>query len=211
MMEQFSNRDGKSIIENLIKTIQENVSYLDELDGATGDGDHGTNMGKGCDLSEDELKGKDLGFLSSLEILGQTFLMEIHDVTGPLYGAFFLEMALAVRNSSVIDEDVFGKMMKAGLKGVQDIGCAELGDKTILDVLVPAVEAYNKARDLGFGIALEEMRRAAEKGKESTRNMAARVGRAATLGERSRGCLDAGATSCWLILESFADSVLSVI
>lgn len=209
-MGQFMNRDGKFIVEDLVETIQENAAYLDEVDGATGDGDHGINMSKGFTLCSQELMGEDLGFSSSLEILGQVFAIKIHDVTGPLYGAFFLEMALAARNTRVIDKDVFGKMLEAALGGVQDIGCAELGDRTILDTLVPAVEAYNKAKDLGFRVALEEMRRAAAKGKESTRGMVAKAGRASRFGERSRGHSDAGATSCWLILESLADSILSV-
>lgn len=211
MVQEFINKDGRFIIENLIKVIEENADYLDELDGAIGDGDHGVNMSKGFVLCAEDLKRDDLSFSSSLEVLGQTFAMEIHDLAGPLYGAFFLEMALAIRHTRIIDKDVFGRMLDGAMKGVQDIGCAELGDKTILDALIPAVEAYKKAKDLGFRIALGEMRRAAEKGKESTRDMVAKVGRASRLGERSRGCLDAGATSCWLILESFADSILSVI
>jgi dihydroxyacetone kinase-like protein len=210
-MGQFANRDGKFIIENLIKTIQESVSYLNEIDGATGDGDHGINMGKGCRFCEEELKGKDIGFSSSLEILGRTFLTEIDDVTGPFYGAFFYEMSLTCRGIDEIDGDVFGKMLETAPKWIQDIGGARLGDKTILDTLIPAVKAYNKAKERGFRVALEEMRRASEQGKESTRDMVAKVGKASRLGERSRGHLDAGATSCWLILESFADSILTII
>ena len=102
-------------------------------------------------------------------------------------------------------------MLGAGLEGIRKIGGAKLGDKTLLDTLIPAVEAYNKAKEQGFRVALEEMKTAAEKGKESTRDMVAKVGRASRLGERSRGHLDAGATSCWLILKSFADSISAVI
>jgi dihydroxyacetone kinase-like protein len=210
-MSQFMNRDGKFIVEDLIRIIQENAAYLDDMDGVTGDGDHGINMNKGFTLCAEELAGEDLSFSSSLEILGQMFAIEVHDIAGPLYGAFFLEMALAARNTRVIDKDVFGKMLETALGGVQDIGCAKLGDKTILDTLIPAVEAYNKSKDLGFRIALMEMSRAAEKGKESTRDMVDKDGRASRFGEKSRGYLDPGATSCWLILESLADSILSVI
>jgi len=150
MVQEFINKDGRFIIENLIKVIEENADYLDELDGAIGDGDHGVNMSKGFVLCAEDLKRDDLSFSSSLEVLGQTFAMEIHDLAGPLYGAFFLEMALAIRHTCIIDKDVFGRMLDGAMKGVQDIGCAELGDKTILDALIPAVEAYKESKRPGF-------------------------------------------------------------
>jgi dihydroxyacetone kinase-like protein len=210
-MEHFANKDGKFIVENLAKTIQENAAYLSEVDGATGDGDHGINISKGFTRCTEELEGKDLSLSSSLDMLGRILLMEIGGAMGPLYGTFFLEIAKASKDTDVIDKDIFGKMLGAGLEGIRKIGGAKLGDKTLLDTLIPAVEAYNKAKEQGFRVALEEMKTAAEKGKESTRDMVAKVGRASRLGERSRGHLDAGATSCWLILKSFADSISAVI
>lgn len=210
-MEHFVNKDGKFIVENLAKTIQENTAYLSEVDGAIGDGDHGINISKGFTRCAEELEGKDLSLSSSLDVLGRILLMEIGGAMGPLYGTFFLEMAKASKDIDVIDKAVFGKMLEGALRGIQRIGGAELGDKTLLDTLIPAVEAYNRAKERGFRVALEEMKIAAEKGKESTRDMVAKVGRASRLGERSRGHLDAGATSCWLILKSFTDSILAII
>ena len=210
-MEQFANGDGKFIVENLIKTIQENAAYLGEVDGAIGDGDHGINMNKGFTRCGEELEGKNLTLSSSLDTLGRILLMEIGGSMGPLYGTFFLRMAKVSKDTEVIDKNVFGEMLETALQGVQEIGGAKLGDKTLVDTLIPAVEAYKEAKEQGFRVALEEMKKAAKQGKESTRDLVAKVGRASRLGERSRGHLDAGATSCWLIMESFADSILTVI
>ena len=91
------------------------------------------------------------------------------------------------------------------------MGGAKVGDKTLVDTLAPAVDAYQAALQQGltFGAALRAMRQAAEAGKESTRQLVAKIGSASRLGERSRGVLDAGATSCCLILTSLADSLLA--
>ncbi|HEY5814290.1 MAG TPA: DAK2 domain-containing protein [Terrimicrobiaceae bacterium] len=102
-------------------------------------------------------------------------------------------------------------MLKAAMAAMQDLGGAKVGDKTMIDALVPAVEEYEKAIAEGasFAQALNRMTDAAEKGKEATRGMIAKLGRASRLGERSRGILDAGAVSCSLILKSFSDSLQS--
>jgi dihydroxyacetone kinase-like protein len=100
-------------------------------------------------------------------------------------------------------------MIKSALEAIQEIGSAKKGDKTLLDTLIPAVEAYSGAlsSDKDFIGCLEDMKKAAENGWNSTKDMVAKIGRASRLGERSRGVLDAGATSCYLILNSMADSM----
>ncbi|WP_247642619.1 dihydroxyacetone kinase subunit L, partial [Brucella ceti] len=102
-----------------------------------------------------------------------------------------------------IDAAAFSHMLHAGLEGIQSIGSAKVGDKTLLDTLVPAVEAFDEANAAGksFAEALEALVAAAEKGRDSTINLVARIGRASRLGERSLGVLDAGATSCAIILK----------
>jgi dihydroxyacetone kinase len=100
-------------------------------------------------------------------------------------------------------------MLAAAYDGVVDIGGAQVGDKTLVDTLAPACAAYQDAVAGGqsFAAALQAMNQAAEEGKESTRQLVAKIGRASRLGERSRGVLDAGATSCYLILNSLATSI----
>lgn len=212
-MESFKNEKGSVIVSNLIKTIQENKDYLSEVDGAIGDGDHGINMNKGFTICAERLGGTQADLSGALKTLGRVLLMEIGGSMGPLYGTFFIEMSKACAGKEEIDKQLFCEMLKAALAGISSLGNAKVGDKTLMDTLVPAVEAYEARITQGktFADALADMKAAAEKGKESTRDLVAKVGRASRLGERSRGVLDAGATSCNLILQSMADTVLSLI
>jgi len=212
-MESFKNNEATGVVLDLIKTIQEGKDYLSEVDGAIGDGDHGTNMNKGFTLCETRLNGEPVGLSKALGTLGRVLLMEIGGSMGPLYGKFFMAMGKASEETEVIDADVFLSMIKGALEGVMDIGNAKQGDKTLLDCLIPAVEAFEAANAEGksFSQALVAMKAAAEDGKNKTKNMVAKVGRAARLGERSRGVLDAGATSCCMILTTMADSITKLV
>lgn len=207
-MEAFKSDQGRSIVLELVKTIQDNAAYLSEIDGAIGDGDHGINMSKGFTLAGERL-GEQADLSGGLRVLGDTLLTEIGGAMGPLYGTLFLEMADACQGKTAIDAPTFGRMLDAALAAVQDLGGAKVGDKTLMDTLVPAREAYAAALAGGdsFAGALQQMAAAAERGKESTRDLVAKIGRASRLGERSRGHLDAGATSCYLILKSLGDAM----
>jgi dihydroxyacetone kinase-like protein len=112
-----------------------------------------------------------------------------------------------------IDAATFSSMLKAAIAGINSLGNARVGDKTLMDTLIPAQEAFNAALEDGksFTTSLLELKIAAEAGKESTRDLVAKIGRASRLGERSRGVLDAGATSCNLILQSLADSMINIL
>lgn len=212
-MESFRNDNGSVIVYNLIKTIQDNKDYLSEVDGAIGDGDHGVNMNKGFTLCKEKLGDRSISLSEGLNTLGSTLVMEIGGSMGPLYGTFFIEFAKSGKGKEDIDKVVFGEMIEAAYNGLKAVGKAEVGDKTLMDTLVPAIEVYKAAVAEGkdFKAALEALKEASEKGKESTRDMVARIGRASRLGERSRGVLDAGATSCNLILQSIANSVISLL
>lgn len=208
-MESFKNADGKSIVLAMIDAIHSNAAYLSEVDGAIGDGDHGINMDKGFTRTRAVLGDQPMSFTDSLSALSDVLMVEIGGSMGPLYGTLFMEMADAGAGSELIDAPTFGRMLAAGLAGVQDIGSAKLGDKTLLDTLIPAEEAFRLGVESGqsFSGALADLRTAAEAGKESTRDLVAKVGRASRLGERSRGVLDAGATSCYLILDAMAKAI----
>lgn len=210
-MKAFLNKEGKIIVLNLIKTIQKNKEYLSEVDGLIGDGDHGINMNKGFTICEKKIAGKDMNLSESLKTLGMVLMMEIGGSMGPLYGTLFMEMSKASANKEEIDKYVFEDMYNKALEGIKELGNAKVGDKTLLDTLVPAVEAYSKSVNEGkeFDKALILMKEAAEMGRNSTIDLVAKVGRASRLGERSRGILDAGATSCYLIIESMVNSILA--
>ena len=196
-MDGFLNKDGKLIVENMIEVIQENKAYLSDIDGLIGDGDHGVNMNKGFTMVQAQLKDIDAGLSDSLKALGRVLLMEIGGSMGPLYGTFFSRMARRCKSEEIIDKNVFGDMLRDAMRGVSELGGANLGDKTLMDVLIPASEAYDKAVSSGkdFSGSLSDMKESAEAGWLSTKELVARIGRASRLGERSRGVLDAGATS----------------
>ena len=165
-------------------------------------------MSKGFRLVRDELDGE-IELSAGLTLIGDTLMTRIGGAMGPLYGSFFSEMGDACEGLERIDAATFGSMLDAGREAVQDIGEAQVGDKTLLDTLVPATEAYHASIAAGdsFVEALAALCKAAESGKDSTRDLVAKVGRASRLGERSRGVLDAGATSCWLLLAAMATSM----
>lgn len=211
MMSSFKNSDGKIIVENLIKTIQENKEYLSKIDGEIGDGDHGINMNKGFTICGERISGKDLNLTESLKQLAMVLMMEIGGSMGPLYGTMFFEMSKAAAEKEEIDSQVFADMLTNAATGIQSLGEAKIGDKTLLDTFIPALEAFKESMEEGFAAALDKMIDAAEKGKDSTVDLVAKVGRASRLGERSRGVLDAGATSCYLLLESFGKTIKELI
>jgi dihydroxyacetone kinase-like protein len=208
----FPAAEGRVVVDALVATIEDHAELLSEIDGAIGDGDHGVNMRKGFLLVREEVPERTT-LAAGLELIGETLLARIGGAMGPLYGSFFMEMGEACEDQERIDAATFAGMLAAGQAAVEDLGEASVGDKTLLDTLVPAAAAFREAMDDGadFSAALDAMAAAAEAGKESTRDLVARVGRASRLGERSRGSLDAGATSCWLLLRAMATSMQALL
>ncbi len=209
----FKNSNGLFIIKNLVKTIQDNKDYLSEIDGKIGDGDHGINMNKGFTLCGQKIEGRDYNMSKGFQVLGQTLLTDIGGSMGPLYGVFFDELATASEGYEDVDSLVFKNMITAACEAIQEIGNAKRGDKTLLDTLLPAIDAYNAAYNKGddFKECLMAFQEEAKKGWQSTEDMIAKIGRASRLGERSRGVLDAGATSCYLIVNSIAESIMEML
>jgi len=206
-MQTFTNIAGSAIIDQLIRTIQENKQYLSDIDGLIGDGDHGINMNKGFTMCREELD-KNPGDLSySMKVLAKILMMKIGGSMGPLYGKFFKAIGLALEGKEEIGIEEMGAALKAAVDSIASISQAKVGDKTLIDTLIPALQAYEKAQADGksFSDALEAMKIAAIEGRDSTKDMVAKLGRASRLGERSRGVLDAGATSCCLILVTIGD------
>ena len=206
-MQSFQNAKAGDIVLSMAERIIENRAYLSEIDGKIGDGDHGVNMAKGFGMAADRLRGQDASLAEALDTLGTILMTEIGGSMGPLYGVMFTEFAEKIENTEAIDAPSFGRMLLAGLEGVSSIGSAKVGDKTLLDTLAPAVAAFDTAIASGasFHDAAVALVAAAETGRDSTINLVAKIGRASRLGERSLGVLDAGATSCALILRSLAE------
>lgn len=206
------NRDGRIILLQMVRAIQENKQYLSDIDGLIGDGDHGINMNKGFTMYKDRLGEKEVNFTDGLTDLGMLLLNQIGGSMGPIYGTLLISMAEAAGNTDQINLPLFSSMTGAGLLGLYDIVEARPGDKTLIDTLYPAccsLEESVKNRT-AFDASLDAMKAAAAAGRDSTKNMIAKYGRAARLGERSRGILDAGAASCSIILSAMADGMKKV-
>lgn len=212
-MSKFYNKDGKTILLKMVKGIQENKAYLGEVDGLIGDGDHGMNMNKGFTLFETRFADKDFSFTEGLDELGNILFSEIGGSMGPIYGTIFMDTAEAGEEFDEITVESLGTMLAAGLEGLQGIVDAKVGDKTLVDTLSPAVDSLKASAEAGETLetALIKMKAAAEAGKDSTKDMIAKFGRSSRLGERSRGVLDAGATSCCIILTAMADGILELL
>lgn len=212
-METFRNEDGKSVLVRMVKAIQDNKAYLGEIDGLIGDGDHGMNMNKGFSVFQKRFGEKTFSFTEGLDELGKILLNEIGGSMGPIYGTILMEMAEAGVAFSELGTKEISIMLEAGLGGLCDIVEAEVGDKTLVDTLSPAVDSLKDSVEYGEPIAttLEKMKQAAMRGRDSTKDMIAKFGRASRLGERSRGVLDAGATSCSILLEAMADGIIEIV
>jgi len=212
-MANFKQTEGIAIIENLIVAIQQNKQYLSDIDGAIGDGDHGINMNKGFTLCREALDKQSGDMAYGFATLGKILMMKIGGSMGPLYGKFFISMGKAMQDFQEIGAEEFAQGLKGALTSIQAISPAKVGDKTLMDVLIPSVAAYESALASGksFQEALDDLSQAAVAGRDSTIDMVAKLGRSSRLGERSRGVMDAGAASCCLILCDMASTIKGLI
>lgn len=208
----FTNKEGFVIAVNLVNAIQENKTYLSEIDGAVGDGDHGINMNKGFTLARQEFNADTMTMSDAFFIIGNTLMNKIGGSMGPLYGAFFCGLAEAVRTENTIDKPQILAMLQRAQSRIRTLTAARPGDKTLIDVLQPAVEAYRRQVEAGetLAVCLTAMMHAATAGLASTRDLVARIGRGSRLGERSKGHLDAGAASCHLLLATLAETAIQL-
>ncbi len=203
---KFTNEEGKKIVLGIIKSIQDNKEYLSEIDGAIGDGDHGINMSKGATIAQSDVENSK-NLTEALGILSKVLMNKIGGSMGPLYGSIFMGMQEAVMNVEEIDGLVIKEMLNNAYENIKMISPAKPNDKTLVDVLDPSINAYNLTYDATNDTvkALTECEKAAKEGMLSTINMQARLGRASRLGEKSIGHQDAGATSCYIIINTLCN------
>lgn len=179
--------------------IHDNADLLTDLDRQIGDADHGSNMDRGMKAVA-ALEAADFDDAAAyLKKAGMTLVSTVGGASGPLYGTFLLRFAGAVGDGG---KDALGAALRAGLDGVLQRGKAEVGDKTMVDALTPAVEAFEAAGSLDEALAAAVS--AAASGRDAATPLVARKGRASYLGERSKDHQDPGATSVTLLLESAA-------
>ena len=200
--------DIRGWIGDYASVIAEHRAELVRLDTAIGDGDHGTNLDRGMRAAVEKLEateGDDVGAL--LKAVGMTLVSKVGGAAGPLYGTLFLQMGMATAGRDALDLAGWADALEAGVQGVKARGKAEPEDKTMLDALLPAVDALRAAQADGaeLGDALRRCADAAEEGMRATIPLEARKGRASYLGPRSVGHQDPGATSSHLLLRAAAE------
>lgn len=195
-------------ITRTAEVVAADAERLTALDSAIGDGDHGANLARGLAAAvaalaekQPELPGK------VLVAAGTGLVTKTGGASGPLYGTGFRRAGKALGDSAEADPAAVGAALIAMLAGIQELGAAVEGDKTIVDALMPAVAAFAKAADDGAALhdAALAAADAADAGLAATIPMQARKGRASYLGPRSIGHEDPGAASTTLILRALAD------
>ncbi len=184
--------------------IQENAAMLTELDSPIGDADHGGNMARGMNAAVPVLADAS-NLEAQLKGLGMTMLSKVGGTSGPLYGTFFLKAAKELGAQTEVADEVFIHALRAGLDGLVARGKAELGEKTMVDAITPAIETLEAAGDVASGA--QAAFDAAAAGRDATTPMLAKKGRASYLGERSIGHQDPGATSATMLFEALAGAV----
>lgn len=198
------------ILSAMCRKMEEKKDFLTELDNAIADGDHGINMAKGFAAVEaklDQLKGQSIGAV--LKTVGMTVVSAVGGSAGPLYGTVYMKAGMVMADKSTMDMNDFLACMKAAVDGVMMRGRAVQGEKTMLDAMIPACEAMEKANAAGLPAkeTVEAGVTAAFDGVEYTKTIAATKGRASYIGDRSIGHQDPGATSFAYLLEVVAKAL----
>ncbi|TXK12521.1 dihydroxyacetone kinase subunit DhaL [Microbacterium hatanonis] len=205
-----TTRDLIGWIERFHDLVREHQAELTELDSVIGDADHGSNLARGMDAVVAKVQADAPTTPADLfKTVGMTLVSTVGGASGPLYGTFFLRFGGSAGAAEALDATALGAALRAGLDGVVARGKAAPGDKTMIDALTPAADAWDAAAASGASVldAASAARDAAREGRDSTIPLVARKGRASYLGERSAGHLDPGAASTTLLIEALADAL----
>ena len=188
--------------------INDNAVFLTDLDAAIGDADHGTNMARGTTATLGKLDAT-IPLGAMFKSVGMTLVSTVGGSAGPLYGTFFMRFGARLGDVEDVSLPTFAAALKAGRDGVVERGKASVGEKTMLDAMTPAVEAFESHVADGDGplAAATAALTAAERGRDATIPLVARKGRASYLGERSAGHQDPGATSTAYLFEALVAAV----
>ena len=210
MADTIGIEDMGRMIRAAADKIRANRDDLSKLDSAIGDGDHGMTIARAKGIAEKVIAESDKKELKGLlKDVGWGVMGVDGGATGPLLGSFLMGLGNGIDELERIDCPMLAAMFEAGLAAVRRQSKAQIGDKTLMDALLPAVDAMRRAADEGKSIreALQQAANAAEDGAISTKEFKARFGRAKNLGERTIGCQDPGATSMALIFQGFFEGL----
>ena len=205
----LSAEDVKDMLLYIADKVIAKKPYLTEKDSATGDGDHGIGMAGGMQKVKDKLRQLDPNgnVYSVFETAGKAMLMSMGGASGVIFGSLYLAGAKGMEVKAEFNSADFAAMERKSLMAIKERGKAEVGDKTMVDALEPAVLAMEANKDKTLLEMLKAAEAAAEQGVENTKNYVAKFGRAKSLMERAIGHQDAGATSVWLIFQGMREFV----
>ncbi|ASW56853.1 dihydroxyacetone kinase subunit DhaL [Plantactinospora sp. KBS50] len=190
-------------LERFCSEVEAAEAHLNELDSATGDGEHGSNMSQGAAAVRKALRDDRFGDIrEQLDAVAMALVNSVGGASGALYGTFFLRLSAVGEGRTALDLTALTEGLVSAVAGIRELGGSSPGDKTLVDALHPAVAELESSatRSAGLATALDRAATAAEEGRDATADMVARMGRGSYLGDRSRGHVDAGATSMALLM-----------
>ena len=196
-------------IEKSAAAMAENRKYLTDMDSPIGDADHGNNMDRGYKAVLEKMPDPDIEDIGSiLKAVAMALISKVGGAAGPLYGTMFLQASKPLMGKTSMSKEDLAEFFDNAVAGVKKRGRSDAGEKTMLDSLIPAQNAYRKSLDEGKKLedSLSDAVIAAEEGMKSTIPMIAKKGRASYLGERSIGHQDPGATSSYMLLKALLEA-----
>lgn len=196
-------------VHTIAQTCVDNEKYFSDLDSVVGDGDFGYSLARGFEIVLTDWDGYDRSDPSTfLQKIALTMSSRIGGTSGPIWGTAFIRASTAVRGKSELAGADVVAMLRAAIEGIKARGGAEVGEKTLLDALVPLADALEQQIAAGADahVALAAALEAARAGAEATKPMQARRGRASYTGERSIGSIDPGAVAVVVLTERIADT-----
>ncbi len=209
ILTELSAADARNMLIYIADKIIAKKLYLTEIDSAIGDGDHGIGMAGGMQKAKKKLLGMEgeENAYAVFEEAGKAMLLSMGGASGVIFGSLYLAGAKDAQPKCVLTAADLAGMERKSLQAIQERGRAQVGDKTMVDALAPAVEAMEKEAYKGLFEMLKAAEAAAAQGVEDTKKYQAKFGRAKSLMERAVGYQDAGATSVWLIFEGMREFV----
>lgn len=207
-MEVITAQDAKEMLIYVADKVIQQKDCLTQIDSAIGDGDHGIGMSRGMQKTKIKLESRDFNDVYSVfTAAGKTMLMSMGGASGVIFGSLYLAGAKDMTPAEEIRPKELAEMERKSLQAIKERGKAEVGDKTMVDALEPAVIAMEENSNRSFLDMLKAAEAAAKQGVEDTKQYVAKFGRAKSLFERAIGHQDAGATSVWLIFQGMREYV----
>ncbi len=201
-------KDVEFVMANVTQTILDNETYFGELDAVVGDGDFGYSLARGFEIVQEDWANIDRSDPGTFLIkIAGGVSARIGGTSGPIWGTAMLRAGTQLRGKDEFTAEDVVRALRASVEGIKARGKAELGEKTLMDSLVPAIDTLEAESAAGRPPAeiVRAMATTAREAAENTKTMQARRGRASYTGERSIGSVDAGAMAIAVLLEKLAD------